>query len=181
MAMMMTMSDDAKEYKCRLIDLSLDSIAPFPLFLVMVMVMEMGMMMIMRRAAGGATSVGWQEGHGADDKPTPNPWQASTSWTHSELEKYNWEQRRDIVWWSKRNTIGSGGEIQFDDTKEIQLGAEEKYSLMIQEKSEKNYSGAPKVQIYLILWSWPTIFWGWYFFGTNRPPLYVYTCPNVLN
>ena len=147
MAMMMTMSDDAKEYKCRLIDLSLDSIAPFPLFLVMVMVMVMGMMMITRRAAGGATSVGWQEGHGADDKPTPNPWQASTSWTHSELEKYNWEQRRDTVWWSKRNTIGSGGEIQFDDPKEIQLGAEEKYSLMIQEKSEKIILGLREVQI----------------------------------
>ena len=28
---------------------------------------------------------------------------------------------------------------------------------------------------------WPTIFWGWYFFGTPRPPLYVWKCSNVLN
>ena len=154
----------------------------------MVMVMVMGMMMITRRAAGGATSVGWQEGHGADDKPTPNPWQASTSWTHSELEKYNWEQRSDTVWWSKRNTIGSGGEIQFDDPKEIKLGAEEKYSLMIQEKYNweqrrktvwwskrnlKNYSGAPRcpnLVIFGIMVHDPLYFEVGIFSGPTDPP-----------
>ena len=68
----------------------------------MIMTATVRMMMTIVRFARRVLLVGWQEGHGADDKPTPNPWQASTSWTHSELEKYNLEQRRNTISWSKK-------------------------------------------------------------------------------
>ena len=92
-------------------------------------------MTIASGAARRSTSVGWQEGHGADDKPTPNPWQASTSWTHSELEKYNWVELEKSEL-EKYNWV----EIQFDHPRKIRAQlypAEVQTSMRIKEEQRQ--------------------------------------------